>query len=411
MLKLVSPESKLNFDDVLIVPQRTTTSSRKNIKLHREFKFYHSNKMWDGFPFMVANMGCTGTLEMCKISGVEYNAITCLHKHQNKKDVIEFFNDQPAWKDSFSWYSIGMDNKELLDISKKISGPKFFGICIDIANGYSDKFVKHCADTRKLFPDSIIMAGNVCTPEMVQELIISGGVDIVKVGIGPGSACTTRIQTGVGYPQLSAIAECASAAHGLTNGDRRIGLICADGGCRTSGDVCKAYCAGADFVMSGGMFAGTDECEGEWDYKPQSGLKYWYYDKTPTIPHGVIWEEGFQPFDIDTNEPHRSQITYNSDLDKQIIEPAIKRSFKFYGMSSHHAQEKHNGGTRDYRGSEGRVVTVPYKGSAADVFEEIQAGIRSCASYIGATSIKDMNKCAKFVRISNGNTHNRIFEK
>jgi len=408
MLKLVSPEQKLDFDDVLIVPQRTTTASRKNVDLSRQFKFYHSEKIWNGFPLMVSNMGCTGTLEMSKLS-IKYNAITCLHKYQNKEDVIKFFNSQPAWKDGFSWCSIGMDYKELKDMSIKIDGPKFSGICIDIANGYSDKFVKYCAKVRKDFPDSIIMASNVCTSEMVQELIVNGGVDIVKVGIGPGSACTTRIKTGVGYPQLSAIAECAAAAHGLKSGDRRMGLICADGGCRTSGDICKAYCAGADFVMSGGMFAGTDECEGEWEYEPQSGLKYWYW-KDATIPHGTIWEEGFQPWNSDDTEPYRSQVTYNVKLDGQIIKHPVKRSLKFYGMSSHYAQEKHSGGKRDYRGSEGRVVTIPYKGPTSDVFEEIQAGIRSCASYIGATCIKDMNKCAKFVRIAHGNTHNRTFE-
>jgi len=382
MLKLVSPEQKLDFDDVLIVPQRTTTASRKNVDLSRQFKFYHSEKIWNGFPLMVSNMGCTGTLEMSKLS-IKYNAITCLHKYQNKEDVIKFFNSQPAWKDGFSWCSIGMDYKELKDMSIKIDGPKFSGICIDIANGYSDKFVKYCAKVRKDFPDSIIMAGNVCTPEMVQELIVNGGVDIVKIGIGPGSACTTRIKTGVGYPQLSAIAECAAAAHGLKSGDRRMGLICADGGCRTSGDVCKAYCAGADFVMCGGMFAGTDECEGEWAY----GKELSYFSKEAYEFCG-----GTDP----------------DFVDKPAHRP--KKSLMFYGMSSHYAQEKHSGGKRDYRGSEGRVVTIPYKGPTSDVFEEIQAGIRSCASYIGATCIKDMNKCAKFVRIAHGNTHNRTFE-
>lgn len=352
MLKLVSNEQKLDFDDVLIVPQRSTASSRKDIDLIRKFQFYHSNRNWEGLPIMVANMACTGT-EAMSLASWGHKAITCLHKDVKPRKV----------RNQYSFHSIGMIDPlskqwdDLVELSKSSANPT--DICIDVANGYSESFVEYCGKVRGLFPNSIIMAGNVCTPEMVQELIISGGVDIVKIGIGPGSACTTRIQTGVGYPQLSSIAECASAAHGLKSGDKRMGLICADGGCRSSGDICKAFCAGADFVMLGGMFAGTDQCEGDWTYHPTTKRK---------------------------------------------------KSLKFYGMSSFHAQEKHNGGKKEYRGSEGRVVSVPYKGDALDVFLEIQAGIRSSCSYIGADCIKDMNKCAKFVRIANGNTHNRIFE-
>jgi len=225
-------------------------------------------------------------------------------------------------------------------------------ICIDIANGYTEKFVDYCAKIRLEFPNSIIMAGNVATPEMVSELILHGEVDIVKVGIGPGSACTTRLKAGVGYPQLSAIAECSHVAHGLRSDAGRLGLICADGGCRYPADVAKAYAAGADFVMLGGMLAGTKECEGEWVEK--AGTKY----------------------------------------------------LTFYGMSSKKAQEKHSGGLLNYRSSEGRVKKVAYKGEASLVINDILGGVRSACAYTGATSLKDFNKTARFVRVNR--THNDL---
>ena len=227
-------------------------------------------------------------------------------------------------------------------------------ICIDVANGYTDDFVAFCNKVRsQVSKHTIIMAGNVCTPEMVQELILHGGVDIVKVGIGPGSACTTRLKTGCGYPQLSAIIECSHAAHGLRNGDGRLGLICADGGCRNPADVCKAFAAGADFVMLGGMLAGTYECEGDWQYEWVSDGKHDYYHKM------------------------------------------VRKSLKFYGMSSTEAQSKY-GGVKDYRASEGRVKEVPYKGPAKDIVLDVLGGLRSACAYIGATKLKDMNKCAEF---------------
>jgi GMP reductase len=219
-------------------------------------------------------------------------------------------------------------------------------ICIDVANGYTNNFVNFCQKVRSNFGDRpIIMAGNVASPEMVQELILHGGVDIVKVGIGPGSACTTRLKTGVGYPQLSCVMECAHAAHGLRASSGRLGLICADGGCKLPGDVCKAFAAGADFVMLGGLLAGTDECEGEW--------------------------EGEE-----------------------------KKVLKFYGMSSKKAQEKHGSGLKDYRSSEGRVKKIPYKGPVVDTVQDILGGLRSACSYTGATRLKDFAKTAQFVRVN-----------
>jgi GMP reductase len=208
---------------------------------------------------------------------------------------------------------------------------------------------------------------------MVIQLIKFGGVDIVKVGIGSGSVCTTRIQAGVGCPQFTAVVECAHAAHGLKSGERRMGLICSDGGCKEAGDVSKAFGAGADFVMLGGMFAGTDECDGDWTYEYKGCHGHWQSIK------------GSSPF------PEKR-----------------KKSLKFYGMSSYEAQEIYDN-KAPHRGPEGKCVHIPYKGPAANVMKKIEAGVRSACAYNGATRLADLHKCAEF-RIIAGSTHNRVFE-
>lgn len=347
---------KLDFDDVLLVPQRSQAASRKEVDLKRRFSFYHSPKEWHGVPIMAANMDTTGTFAMGASLSV-HEAITCLHKHYDKQTIEDYFNYYNV--ENHVWVSIGMDLEheleKLFHIEDRLgSSPN---ICIDIANGYTERFVDYCSKIRLEFPESIIMAGNVCTPEMVSELILHGEVDIVKIGIGPGSACTTRLKTGVGYPQLSAIAECAHVAHGLRSDSGRLGLICADGGCRTAGDVAKAYAAGADFVMLGGMLAGTDECEGQWTY-------HW-----ETLNDGSICK-------------------------------GKKRELLFYGMSSEKAQDKHTGGVNDYATSEGKEVSIPYKGKVNDVVLDICGGVRSACAYTGATSLKDFSKTARFIRVN-----------
>jgi len=355
----INNDPKLDFDDVLLVPQRSRTASRKEVELNRNFSFYHSNRIWNGIPIFAANMDTTGTVSMSHAL-IKYNMPTCLHKHYTKQQYPSIIGNQ-----NYQWFSIGIKENDYDKLRFFIDETNLLpNICIDVANGYTDDFVNFCSKIRsELGNDPIIMAGNVCTPEMVQEIILHGGVDIVKIGIGPGSACTTRLKTGVGFPQLSAIIECSHAAHGLRAGKSRLGLICADGGCRNPSDVCKAFAAGADFVMLGGMLAGTEECEGEWEYEYFCGVG--------------TRQEFWQPFDPGNNARKR------------------KRSLKFYGMSSHNAQEKY-GGIQNYRASEGRVKTVSYKGHVDSIVEDILGGLRSSCAYIGSTTLKDMNKCAEF---------------
>lgn len=370
MQKIIN-ELKLDFDDVLIRPKRSTLNSRSEVCIQREFKFKYSPRKLLASPIMVANMDTVGTFNMAK-ELCKHQSITCLHKHYSSAEYTNFYSDKFIVNKDLVFYSIGTSTKDidkLTDVSNTLAlhNLSYPNICLDIANGYTEQFVKVASHVRKLFPDSIIMAGNVVTPEMAEELIIHGKVDIVKVGIGSGSVCTTRLKTGVGYPQLSAVMECADAAHGLG------GHICSDGGCKIVGDIAKALGGNSDFVMLGSMFAGCEECEGEWKYEYQNSLGSW------------------QPLDPNNNNPKR------------------KVSLQYYGMSSKNAMDKHHNGVAKYRTAEGKCVTVPYKGKAEDIIQDIYGGLRSACTYIGANNIKDFGKKTTFIQVNN--THNKIYEK
>lgn len=359
---------KLNFDDVLIVPQRSYAASRKDVKVERAFKLRNGNEM-TCVPIIASNMDATGTIEMSKTLK-KYNALTCLHKYYTKSRLEISLNRN-------NFITIGAKEKDLdflYDVCRFTYIPN---ICIDVANGYMDTFVEFVKEVRNHFPQANIMAGNVVTPEMTQELILQGGVDIVKIGIGPGSVCTTRLMTGVGYPQLSAIIECANAAHGL--GAR----ICADGGCKNAGDVVKAFAAGADFVMLGGMFAGCDECEGEWIYKEECFGDFEI--ALETKPHNMMWGPDFNG-----------------------VATRTKTHLKFYGMSSREAMKKYNN-EAEYKTGEGKCVEIPYKGPAENVLKEVLGGLRSACAYVGAKELRELSKRATFVRVNNSQQENRVF--
>lgn len=354
-------DEKLDFNDVLLVPQRSTLISRKDVILERSFRFYHSPKTWSGTPIICSNMYNTGSLAMAKALK-EWRMITCLHKYHSIEQLVSVLSRE-CDDNSYIWPSIGFKDADITKLKMLREGlNNGFNICIDVPNGHLEVFVDFCAKVRNEFPESIIMAGNVTTPEMTQELIIHGGVDIIKTQIGPGSMCKTRMVTGVGYGSLSCVIECSGAAHGLKNGEKKLGLICSDGGCRETGDINKAFGGGADFVMLGGMFAGYEENDGEWKEKDTYTFE------------GSLW-------------------------DGQHI-ATRKKYLKFYGMSTHHAQQQHGNGIKTYRASEGDVREIECKGKVDDGIQEMLGGIRSCCTYIGANSIKDMNKCAVFAKIS-----------
>ena len=370
----IDTEVKLNYSDVLIRPKRSTLSSRRDVDLHRPLNFRNYRPdfpdntdryaHYSGVPVMAANMDGVGTIDMAnelKKSGM----FTCLVKSLN--NTPEVFRDFTAW--DHAAVSTGITESDLTQCEKVLKQyPDVKYICIDVANGYSERFIDFVADFRERWSDKVIIAGNVVTPDITEELILKGA-DIVKVGIGPGSVCTTRIKTGVGYPQLSAVIECADAAHGLG------GHIIADGGCSTPGDVAKAFGAGADFVMLGGMLAGCEQGGGE-----------------------LVNRDGRPLKDV------FGEVITNRDQT-----PTQKAYVQFYGMSSTQAQ-KENTNAKDYRASEGRVIRIPYRGSVEPIVRDILGGVRSTCTYVGASALKELPKRTTFVRIASGDTHNKIYE-
>jgi len=359
----IENEIKLDYKDVLIRPKRSTLKSRKEVDLNREYSFRNSKQKWAGIPIMAANMDGVGTLRM-HYALSKFKLFTCAAKHYDAKDWDE------TWIDSdYIAISIGT-NIDIYEqqIKQIITSKEIEWICIDIANGYSEHFADFVKIVRADFPTLNIIAGNVVTADMTQELILAGA-DVVKVGIGPGSVCTTRIQTGVGYPQLSAVIECADAAHGLG------GHIIADGGCTCPGDVAKAFAAGADFVMLGGMLAGHDEGGGE------------------------LYRGRYKTGEFEISEDGETLGAIYTD----------KVSIQFYGMSSDTAMNKHSGGVASYRSSEGRTLDVLYRGQVEHTIRDILGGLRSTCTYVGAPTLKQLSKCTTFIRCTQ--QFNSVFVK
>ncbi len=357
----IEEDNKLDYKNVLIRPKRSTLGSRSEVELSRVFNFRNAElgsaeTHYQGVPIMASNMDGVGTFAMADELS-QHGLFTCLVKNYAEVELISFFNRANQQRINATAYSMGIrdsDFDKFLNVYQHADTQVKY-VCVDVANGYSERFSAFIKQLREQCPDIVIIAGNVVTGEMTEELILSGA-DIVKVGIGPGSVCTTRIKTGVGFPQLSAVIECADAAHGLG------GHVIADGGCTSPGDVAKAFAAGADFVMLGGMLAGHDEGGGEVLRR---------YFKTGEVEEGKTgW--------VDVVEERKFVL--------------------FYGMSSRAANEKHFGGLKAYRSSEGREVLVPYRGKVANSVQDLLGGIRSTCTYAGAKKLKWLSKCTTFVK-------------
>jgi len=327
-------EAKLDFDDVLIRPKRSGMATRAEVDLIRTFKTPHAGCEVKGIPVIAANMDTVGTLSMAEaLAG--HDMFTAVHKHHSVNDY-----NKANLSGAHSFISFGLqDVNEIKTTMNGLKSNSINKICLDVANGYTEAFIDFVKRVRDTFPRHVIMAGNVATADMTETLVLAGA-DIVKIGIGPGSVCTTRHMTGVGYPQLSATIECADAAHGLK------GLLCTDGGCRQPGDVVKAFAAGADFVMIGGMFAGHKECLSE------------------------------------------EELSSLSENDNEVV---------YYGMSSTEAMTKHAGGVAAYRASEGRATAIKYRGPVENTVQDILGGLRSACTYVGAGRLKELTKRTTFV--------------
>ena len=336
----IESDVKFDFKDVLLRPKRSTLGSRANVDLNRLYSFRHARLEMPVVPVIAANMDTVGTFEMAR-SLARHKILTAIHKHYPVDELAAFFGQEGDGPHRYAFYSLGILDSDLQKFDQVWgrTGGGIRWVCIDVANGYTEAFIDFVKRFRDRYPDVVVMAGNVVTADITEELILAG-VDIVKVGIGPGSVCTTRKMTGVGYPQLSAIIECADAAHGLG------GHICGDGGCTVPGDVVKAFGGGADFVMLGGMLAAHDESGGE-----------------------VVEHEG---------------ASYR----------------KFYGMSSEEAMTRYAGGVATYRASEGKSTMLPARGPVDTTVQGILGGLRSACTYVGARKLKDLSKCTTFVRVT-----------
>ena len=344
----INYDAKLNFEDVLLQPKRSTLSSRKDVDMTRNFTFRNSGKQMNFLPIFASNMDGVGTFSMAKVLQ-EYKMMTVITKTTTIDQWREAIGSGVRLQSvsvctgtNVMWDKEAQDWKTMQEVLKSFPDVKM--ITVDVANAYHQNMVDFIKKIRDKYSDKVIIAGNVVTPEMTEELIINGA-DVVKIGIGPGSVCTTRTMTGVGVPQFSAIVDCSDAANGVG------GHIMADGGCVHPGDIAKAFGGGAHMVMIGGMLAGHDESE----------------------------------------------------------QPVVNGKIEFYGMSSDRAREKHGKRKDGYRGNEGRLISLPHRGPVEPTLEDILGGVRSACTYIGARRLKDMAKCASFV--TTNNVINRVYEK
>jgi GMP reductase len=332
-------KKELDFNDVLILPQPNDMYSRSQVNLEREFHFCnsYSNKIvsWTGIPIIAANMDTTGTFEVCAVLQ-KYKMVTALNKFYT---ISDYKATNIQLDPEYFMVSTGISDENMQNLIEIMEYTNCRWICIDVANGYMQSFVNFCKTARVLFPDKIIVAGNVVTGSMVEKLAIEGGIDIIKVGIGSGSACLTRRQTGVGRPQLQTVIDCVKTCEKINV------FIASDGGIRYPGDMSKAFGAGAHFVMLGGVFSGHDENPGD------------------------IVEENGQKYKL------------------------------FYGMSSSFAMEKYFGKMEDYRSSEGAVIKVPYKGPIEKTIKDFLGGLRSTCTYVGAATLENLPNRVTFVRV------------
>jgi len=350
----IENDVKLDFNDVLIRPKRSTLTSRKNVDLERTFRFMHSARTWTGVPVVAANMDTTGTFEMARALA-KHKMITALHKHYSVEEMKEFFEDFA--KPDYVAYSLGIRDEDFEKLTAVLDaglGDNFNFIVLDVPNAYLERFIVMVEKLREICPKHTIIAGNCVTNEITEEILLRGA-DIVKVGIGSGSACTTRRMTGIGYPQLSAVIECSDAAHGISNPATGVGLVMSDGGVVHPCDAAKAFCGGADFVMSGQFFSGFSQSGGE------------------------------------------------------LVEKDGRKFKQYYGMSSSAAMKIHYGGKARHRASEGREVLLPYKGDVHDFVDELFGSLRSTATYIGALKLKEFSKRTTFLLVNE--QLNRSLEK
>lgn len=385
---LIHNDIQLDFDDVLIAPQTTTINHRGEVDIIREFKYLDVC----GVPVISANMTQTGTFDVAS-KLLENDYFATLHKFYKAEEIIEFIQSQKRKNilngliDCCGEY-MGNEKNLFVTVGKRNWDEEFkkietiyeqtgalVSVLLDVPNAYIPEIVDCVKQLREFMNEQnchggLIAVGNVCSGDETQKLILAGA-NFVKVGIGPSPVCDTRIKTGCGRPQLSAIIECANAAHQVN------GYIIADGGFKTNADFCKALVAGADICMSGSMFAGCEEANGK------------------------IVEKCFRTneYDIDYGYDYSLTEFANPEPGKPKFE--FKQFKEYYGMSSFRAQRENYGKVTTTGTSEGvECKLVPYTGPIQNTINDINGSLRSCGSYIGAKNIKSFSRQGMFYKVN-----------
>jgi IMP dehydrogenase len=341
-MKFADDKEYLTYDDVLMLPQRSDIESRKMIDLT-------SGRLGLRSPFISANMD-TITEENMVIAMHNAGGSAIIHRFLDARRLDQIIKRVKS-NGALPIISVGV-NRDSDDLIACALENRVFSFCVDVAHGHHNAVAARIAELRERIPRTthqkpIIIAGNVATPEGV-NFLAEAGANIIKVGIGPGSHCTTRVVTGHGVPQLSAVANCVEAANHINRSaehfrDDPIEII-ADGGIRNSGDITKALAVGAKYVMLGRLLAGTNEAPGD-----------------------VV---------VDTNTGNKVKL--------------------YRGMASFSAQRS----IGKKRAPEGVASTVPAIGSVASVIEELADGVRSGLSYTAARNLRELREKAVFVRVT-----------
>jgi IMP dehydrogenase len=345
MTKLNEATLGYTFDDVVLAPVHSEVKSRKDPNPKVELPALRVK-----MPVISAPMNTITELSMIKTM-LEAGGAAVLHRYLSierqvevVKNVVDYFTTDGFGRnvelENF-FVAVG-SNGDFEERVTKLQDAGVTGFCVDVANGHSVHCIRAVGLIKRIAPKARVMAGNVCTYEGTHNLV-NVGADLIRVGVGPGSVCTTRLVTGHGVPQLTAIEDCSRIKSKYPDI-----VIVADGGIRSSGDAVKALAAGADSVMIGGMLAGTSDTPGDTHKSPETGLLYKYY-------HGMASEAGRESW---------------FDHSKTSFVP------------------------------EGESISIPYKGSTSVVIDQLVGGIKVGMSYAGAFSLADLRKNAKWIRVS-----------
>lgn len=340
----------LTFDDVCLVPQYNDVPSRTE----PDTVTWLTKNLEVGMPLVPANMDTVMGLELARVI-TENGGYPIFHRFAPAQVQIDWVEKL----EGKMFVSCGINDKS--DILE-ILDAKPTGVCIDVAHGHSDRMHRMIDRVKNHSPNVQVIAGNVCTPMAYQDLVNSGA-DAVKVGIGPGAACTTRIVTGFGVPQFTAVQECAKIAKKL-----RVPII-ADGGIRGSRDVVLALAAGASTVMIGKLFALTNESAAEKLYN---------------------WNGNWVP---------RDELVHTEISTEILLEQSVVKA-KYRGQASEDFQNEFYGGLKEKTVAEGTDFWAPVTGSAQDLIDDILGGLRSGLTYGGARNIKELQRKAEFMRVS-----------